>query len=233
MPAAVVFIALAAALACGCDPPPRPAPDAGPRPSQPLDFDAAADYDPDWRPPPTQSAKPPPARPTLEAALATLPPGDGLEARVVTNVGTLQCVLLADRAPRAVAGFVWLANAVQAYDGTTIDRVIPDMLIAGARPTITPGWPPADERDAGVKHDRAGLLCDNGRDPKTSGELLITAGDASVLDRPDGPAFTIFGRCAPTSLIRRIAMLPADNARPQTPVTIERVRVVRSGVAPK
>jgi cyclophilin family peptidyl-prolyl cis-trans isomerase len=218
---------LALMLLAGCDvSPSSSAPDAGPQPARAPGFDAAPAYDPDWRAP-SKAARsagtPRTTRPSLENALATLPPGEGLEAVITTSMGVLRCALLDEKAPKTVAAFVWLANASHSYDGTSIDRLIPDLLLSGGRPSEPAPWAPADERYDGMRHDRAGLLCDNHR----AGGILITAGNAPVLDSDNGPNFTVFGVCTPLDLVKRIAKAPRKRYRPNPSISIRQIRVQR------
>jgi cyclophilin family peptidyl-prolyl cis-trans isomerase len=208
----------------GCDLSPTPlAGDAGPTRASPPALDAAPGYDPDWRRP-APSASSTSAPPSLSAVTATLPPGDGLVAAITTDHGTLRCTLLAELAPRAVAGFIWLANSAQIYDGSHITRVMPSLLIAGITPSEPPPWPLAGESWSGMKHDEAGLLC--ATDRQESGEIVITAGDASKLGASP-MTFTVFGRCEPIALITTIAELPAARHRPLAPLVVRTIRVSR------
>jgi peptidyl-prolyl cis-trans isomerase A (cyclophilin A) len=229
--------------------------DAGPGSSAPP-------YDPNWTRAPVGaesgrsrraygSDDPLAGRFDLAAATAELGPGDTLVASIRTSHGVLSCELFADRAPNTVAHFIGLANGIRpyktasgwkrqpAYDGSSIDRVIPGLAISGGRVVGTdragPGFFLKDEPWPGMSHDRAGLLCTRGSGPDRVGsEFLITVSAAPHWDAPapEGkeearPRFTVFGACEPLEVIRSIAAAPSRHGRPQEHIAIERIRVSR------
>ena len=188
---------------------------------------------------------------TLAEATAGLPAGEQpLTALIRTDLGRITCHLYADKAPRTVANFVGLARGLRdfwdarkgewtkrpAYDGTKFHRVIPGFMIQGGDPlgdgSGTPGYEIPDEVWDGARHDRAGLLCMANRGPDTNGaQFFITDAAAAHLDR----SYTIFGECAPTEIVSRIARVPQAGRptnRPLTDVTIEAVRIYRGEPPP-
>jgi peptidyl-prolyl cis-trans isomerase A (cyclophilin A) len=186
---------------------------------------------------------------SLEEALKGLPPKGALQASIRTSLGTLECKLFDDKAPKTVANFVGLARGVRKfwsgkdhawvarpyYDGTTFHRVIPEFMIqggdwkgdgSGAMYYTIP-----DELHPSLKHDRGGLLCMANRGPNTNeAQFFITEDAAPHLDG----SYSIFGECGPVELVKRIARVPQSgppNNRPLTSVVIEKVSITR-GSAP-
>ena len=165
-----------------------------------------------------------------------------LIATIKTSLGQLECKLYDDKAPTTVANFIGLARGIRpwrdvksggwvkrpAYDGTTFHRVIKGFMIQGGDPlgngSGEPGYVIADEIWSGAKHDRAGLLCMANRGPNTNGaQFFITDDAAPHLDA----GYTIFGECAPVSVVHTIAAVPKTGEKPQTPVVIESVTISR------
>ena len=183
---------------------------------------------------------------TLAQAAAGLPASGALVATIKTSKGELRCKLFEDKAPLAVANFVGLARGTRpfkdknqwvkrnAYDGTTFHRVIKGFMVQGGDPQGTgrgePGYVFKDElwTGAGSKHDRPGLLCMANRGPDTNGmQFFITDASAPHLDR----SYTIFGECAPVSVVHAIANTPTEAGdRPTQDLTIDKVEIARGGV---
>ena len=183
---------------------------------------------------------------SLAQAVAGLPPTGALVATIKTSKGELRCKLFEDKAPIAVANFVGLARGTRpfkdknrwvtraAYDGTIFHRVIKGFMVQGGDPQGTgrgePGYIFKDElwTGNGSKHDRPGLLCMANRGPDTNGmQFFITDASAPHLDR----SYTIFGECAPVSVVHAIANVPTESGdRPTTDVTIDKVEISRGGV---
>jgi len=211
----------------------------------------APGYDPDWRPRATARAQtraeadPLRGRFTLADATADLKGSGPLVAEIATTLGTLHCTLMPERAPRAVAQFVGLANGRRphrsrrgwvkepAYDGSHLHRVVPGALVVGGRPVDAHpdgiGLVAVPEIWPGMPHDEAGLLCSAGRGRMGAGELLLTGSGAPSSAKADaGPQIpTVFGRCEPVALIDRISRVPSARGRPREAVVLERVRVTR------
>jgi len=179
---------------------------------------------------------------TLDEALAGLP-GDGPpRARIVTRLGTMDCELYPDRAPRTVANFVGLARGLRPfwdpcrkewrrapfYDGLLFHRVIPGFMIQGGDPLGTGtgdgGYEFADEFDPTLRHDGPGVLSMANSGPGTNGtQFFITEGATRWLD----DRHSVFGRCRPAGVVARIAREPRDDEdRPRTPVAM-RVEIHR------
>ena len=170
-----------------------------------------------------------------------------------TTMGRMTCKTFAQQAPIAVANFIglaegtkdWTVNATEAkqhnkrfYDGLTFHRVIPGFMIQGGDPvgdgTGDPGYYFKNEVDPALTFSVAGRLAmaNSGLGPNGSGtngsQFFITEAPNAELDGN----YTIFGQCDPDTvqLVATIARVPRDaNDKPQSPVTIRRVTVVREG----
>jgi peptidyl-prolyl cis-trans isomerase A (cyclophilin A) len=182
---------------------------------------------------------------TIAQAAAGLPEKGPFVATIKTSKGDLKCRLFDDKAPVAVANFVGLARGTRpfkeksqwvkraAYDGTSFHRIIKGFMVQGGDPAGTgrgePGYVFKDELWAGAKHDRPGLLCMANRGPDTNGlQFFITDASAPHLDR----SYTIFGECAPVSVVHAIANAPTDASdRPEKEITIDKVEITRGGGA--
>jgi len=107
--------------------------------------------------------------------------------------GTFDIELHADKAPKAVNSFVFLAQ--QGYfDGVTFHRVLDGFMAQGGDPTGTgtggPGYEFENE-DSDLTFDKAGVvaMANAGRDTNGS-QFFITFGPADFLDG----GYTIFGQ---------------------------------------
>ena len=115
-------------------------------------------------------------------------------AKINTNKGTINVNLFADRAPKTVNNFVFLARD-KFYDGLSFHRVIADFMIQGGDPTGNgtggPGYRWDDEAAAlRVKHERGSLSMANAG-PNTNGsQFFITH---IVTDWLDGK-HAVFGK---------------------------------------
>jgi cyclophilin family peptidyl-prolyl cis-trans isomerase len=82
-------------------------------------------------------------------------------ARMKTDKGVMVLELFADKTPRTVNNFVFLARE-GFYDGVIFHRVIKDFMAQGGDPTGTgtggPGYKFADEFHPSLKHDKPGML---------------------------------------------------------------------------
>ena len=100
--------------------------------------------------------------------------------------GDVVVELFADKAPRTVNNFVFLARD-GFYDGVTFHRVITGFMAQGGDPTGTgrggPGYNFADEFHASLKHNKAGILSMANAGPNTNGsQFFITFGPTPHLD---------------------------------------------------
>jgi cyclophilin family peptidyl-prolyl cis-trans isomerase len=88
-------------------------------------------------------------------------PRKSYEATIKTDVGDIVIRLHADKAPKTVNNFVFLARD-GFYDGVIFHRVLPNFMAQGGDPTGTgtggPGYKFADEFHPDLRHDRPGVL---------------------------------------------------------------------------
>ncbi len=100
------------------------------------------------------------------------------KAHLDTDKGTMVIELFADKAPKTVNNFVFLARE-GFYDGLIFHRVINDFMVQGGDPTGTgsggPGYRFADEFHPSLKHDKPGRLSMANAGPGTNGsQFFIT-----------------------------------------------------------
>ncbi len=108
------------------------------------------------------------------------------EATFKTEKGDFVIELFADKAPKTVNNFVFLARD-GFYDNTTFHRVIKGFMAQGGDPTGTgrggPGYKFADEFNPVLKHDSAGILSMANAGSNTNGsQFFITYGPTPHLD---------------------------------------------------
>lgn len=95
-----------------------------------------------------------------------------------TDKGDIKVLLFADKTPKTVNNFVFLARE-GFYDGTIFHRVIADFMAQGGDPTGTgtggPGYRFTDEFEKSLKHDKPGILSMANAGPNTNGsQFFIT-----------------------------------------------------------
>jgi cyclophilin family peptidyl-prolyl cis-trans isomerase len=171
-------LALLLIAACGGTPTPTPSPSPVPAtavPAPPASLPA---------PSPKSWSQPPPL---------VIDPGKIYQAVLKTAKGDIVVELYADKAPRTVNNFVFLARE-GFYDNTTFHRVIDGFMAQGGDPTGTgsggPGYTFPDEIVPGLVFDRRGLLAMANSGPNTNGsQFFITFGPTPWLNG----AHTIFG----------------------------------------
>ena len=100
--------------------------------------------------------------------------------------GDVVVELFADKAPRTVNNFVFLARD-GFYDGVMFHRVIADFMAQGGDPTGTgrggPGYVFADEFHPALKHSKTGILSMANAGPNTNGsQFFITFSPTPHLD---------------------------------------------------
>ena len=99
-------------------------------------------------------------------------------ATIKTDKGDMVIELFADRTPKTVNNFVFLARE-SFYDGIIFHRVIKDFMAQGGDPTGTgsggPGYKFEDEFHPDLKHDKPGILSMANAGPNTNGsQFFIT-----------------------------------------------------------
>jgi peptidyl-prolyl cis-trans isomerase B (cyclophilin B) len=116
----------------------------------------------------------------------SIDPRNSYTARMDTDLGEIVLQLFADKAPRTVNNFVFLARE-GFYDSVTFHRVIPDFMVQGGDPTGTgrggPGYQFKDEFHPSLRHDGPGVLSMANAGPNTNGsQFFITHGATPWLD---------------------------------------------------
>jgi peptidyl-prolyl cis-trans isomerase A (cyclophilin A) len=177
----------------------------------------------------------------------------GPTAVIDTNMGRLTCKLYDQQAPVAVANFIGLADGTKDwtdpktlkkvrrqpfYNGTTFHRVIPGFMIQGGDRagdgTGDPGYFFADEIDPSLTFDQPGRLAMANAGPGPGGggtngsQFFITEDPVPELNGKH----TIFGQCDTHTvlLVASIARVERDASdKPLSPITIDRVTIVRDG----
>jgi cyclophilin family peptidyl-prolyl cis-trans isomerase len=99
-------------------------------------------------------------------------------ATLSTDKGDIVLELFADKTPRTVNNFVFLARE-GFYDGTIFHRVITDFMAQGGDPSGTgtggPGYRFADEFHPSLKHSQPGIFSMANAGPGTNGsQFFIT-----------------------------------------------------------
>lgn len=124
----------------------------------------------------------------------TIDPKKKYTAIFKTEAGDFEIALFADKAPKTVNNFVFLARE-KFYDGVTFHRVIKDFMVQGGDPTGTgtggPGYRFADEFHPSLRHDGPGVLSMANAGPSTNGsQFFITHIATPWLDGKH----TVFGK---------------------------------------
>jgi len=139
----------------------------------------------------------------------TIDPAKQYEALIETEKGTIRIKLHADKAPKTVNNFVFLARQGY-YDDVTFHRVIPDFMAQTGDRTGTgsggPGYQFEDEFSPDLKHDSEGVVSMANSGPNTNGsQFFITYGPTPHLDN----VHTVFGKVTEGMDVVR-ALTPRD-----------------------
>ena len=146
-----------------------------------------------------------------------------------TEAGDFVIELFADKAPKTVNNFVFLARD-GFYDGVTFHRVIKGFMAQGGDPTGSgmggPGYKFADEFNPKLRHDKPGILSMANAGPNTNGsQFFVTLVPTPWLDN----RHSVFGEVVEgMDVVEKIGSTPTRNDRPVTPITIESVKIERS-----
>jgi len=105
-------------------------------------------------------------------------PAKKYTATIATDKGDMVIELFADKTPKTVNNFVFLARE-GFYDNITFHRVIGDFMAQGGDPTGTgrggPGYKFGDEFHPELRHDKPGILSMANAGPGTNGsQFFIT-----------------------------------------------------------
>jgi len=137
-------------------------------------------------------------------------------AVIHTEKGDMTIQLFADKAPRTVNNFVFLAKE-GFYDGTIFHRVITDFMAQGGDPTGSgrggPGYRFDDEFHPSLRHDKPGVLSMANAGPNTNGsQFFITHVPTPWLDGKH----SVFGQVT-KGMDVLMAIPPRDPMRPEYP----------------
>jgi peptidyl-prolyl cis-trans isomerase B (cyclophilin B) len=150
------------------------------------------------------------------------------QARMHTDVGDMLIDLYADRAPRTVNNFVFLARQ-GFYDDVVFHRVIANFMAQGGDPTGTgsggPGYSFADEFHPSLRHDGPGVLSMANAGPNTNGsQFFITHVATPWLD----DKHSVFGRVVEGQDVL-MAISPRDpNTRGAPAVHIRSIEILEA-----
>jgi cyclophilin family peptidyl-prolyl cis-trans isomerase len=113
-------------------------------------------------------------------------PSKEYTATITTDKGDMQFRLFAEKAPKTVNNFVFLARQGY-YDGSVFHRVINDFMAQGGDPSGTgmggPGYQFEDEFHPDLRHSKRGILSMANAGPNTNGsQFFITHVATSHLD---------------------------------------------------
>jgi cyclophilin family peptidyl-prolyl cis-trans isomerase len=146
-------------------------------------------------------------------------------ATISTNIGDIVIDLYADKAPKTVNNFVFLAKD-GFYDGVIFHRVIHNFMAQGGDPTGTgmggPGYRFEDEFHPSLRHDGPGVLSMANAGPGTNGsQFFITHVATPHLD----DRHSVFGRVS-DGLDVLMAIPERDPRNTNAPaVTIEMIEI--------
>lgn len=149
-------------------------------------------------------------------------------ATISTDKGDMVIELFADKTPKTVNNFVFLARE-GFYDGTIFHRVIADFMVQGGDPTGTgrggPGYRFADEFHPSLKHSKPGMLSMANAGPGTNGsQFFITHVATPWLDGKHA----IFGQIT-SGMDVLMSIPPRDPMKPEYPgVKINSVTITES-----
>jgi cyclophilin family peptidyl-prolyl cis-trans isomerase len=162
-----------------------------------------------------------PKSPALE-----IDPKKAYTAVMHTDKGDVKIHLFADKTPKTVNNFVFLARQ-GFYEGTIFHRVIKDFMTQGGDPTGTgrggPGYDFADEFHTSLKHDKPGILSMANAGPNTNGsQFFITHVPTPWLDRKH----SVFGEVK-SGMDVVLSIPPRDPGRPEYPgVKIQSIDII-------
>jgi cyclophilin family peptidyl-prolyl cis-trans isomerase len=149
-------------------------------------------------------------------------------AHMETDNGTMVIELFADRAPRTVNNFVFLARE-GFYEGVIFHRVISNFMAQGGDPTGRgsggPGYKFEDEFHPSLRHDRQGIVSMANAGPNSNGsQFFITHGPTPHLD----DRHSVFGQVV-EGLDVLMSIPPRDPRQIDAPaVKIHRVTIEES-----
>ncbi|MEW6568987.1 MAG: peptidylprolyl isomerase [Chloroflexota bacterium] len=167
-----------------------------------------------------------PAKKYAAPPAMVIDPGKRYRATIKTDKGDIRIQLHADKAPRTVNNFVFLARE-GFYDGVIFHRVIQGFMAQGGDPSGTgrggPGYMFADEFHPGLRHDGPGVLSMANAGPDTNGsQFFITHVATPWLD----DKHSVFGKVV-EGMDVVLAIPPRDPSNPKAPAVAIRSIEIR------
>ena len=150
-------------------------------------------------------------------------------ATITTDLGDIVVELFADRAPKTVNNFVFLARW-HYYDGIVFHRIIPGFMCQGGDPEGSgrggPGYRFEDELPMPGRYEIGSLAMANAG-PNTNGSQFF------IVSGPDGvglpPQYSLFGKVVRgLDVVKAIESVGSRSGAPSEPVVIESVTIVES-----
>jgi len=137
-------------------------------------------------------------------------------ATISTDKGDMLIELFADKAPKTVNNFIFLARQ-GFYDGIIFHRVIANFMAQGGDPTGKgsggPGYKFGDEFHPSLRHDKPGMLSMANAGPNTNGsQFFITHVPTPHLDNKH----SVFGQVI-KGMDVLMSIPPRDPMRPEYP----------------
>lgn len=171
---------------------------------------------------------------------------DGLYAEIETTKGTVVAELFYDKAPMTVGNFVALAEGKHPkvadslkgkpfYDGLSFHRVIPEFMIQGGDKMGTGagdvGYVFPQEVREDLKHDAPGVLSMANAGPNTNGSQFFIMHKANAsLDMN----YNVFGKVVMNQqVVDSIAVTPTTQDKPNEPMLMKKITIIRKGDAAK
>jgi peptidylprolyl isomerase len=156
-------------------------------------------------------------------------PSKTYTATMVTSKGTMEILLDALAAPKAVNSFVFLARW-HYFDGIVFHRIIPGFVLQGGDPTGNgaggPGYRFQDELPKPGRYELGSLAMANAG-PNTNGSQFF------VISGPDGvrlpPLYSLFGKVVKgLDVVTIINDVGSPSGKPREDVVIESVTIDES-----
>ena len=147
------------------------------------------------------------------------------KARMETSNGVMVIELFADKTPKTVNSFVFLAREGY-YEDVIFHRVIDNFMVQGGDPTGTgmggPGYQFDDEFHPSLKHDKQGILSMANAGPGTNGsQFFITHGPTPHLNN----RHSVFGQ-----VVEGLDVLMSIPARDPTNRNAPAVKILRVAI---
>jgi cyclophilin family peptidyl-prolyl cis-trans isomerase len=159
---------------------------------------------------------PNPAKQWSKPPALEIDPKKKYTAVINTSAGEITIELFAEKTPRTVNNFVFLARQ-GFFDNTIFHRVIKDFMAQGGDPTGTgrggPGYSFEDEFTPSLRHDKPGVLSMANAGPRTNGsQFFITHVPTPWLDNKH----SVFGQVT-SGMQVVLSIPPRDPQRPEYP----------------